>query len=214
MANGTGLSRGSLSSVVAEQLRESVLRGEFAPGTRLTEVELAERLTTSRGPVREALRQLELEGLVQRDAYRGVKVAERSRVEIEEVLIPIRLVIETFAIRNAVATFGEPDFTALEGILSEMEQCAAKVDLDGVSQADIRFHDYVVSKLGHGQCSVIWQTIQPRIREHFRAERVRQDPRDIVREHRELLDAIRSGDEGRGVRTLEQHVHTYPSRAE
>src|SRR4051812_5764530 len=95
------LTPASLRSRASEALRTAIVEGRLQPGDRLREVELASQLGVSRAPVREALRQLEYKGLVASSPYRATEVLGVSQEEIEEVLVPIRLIIETFAFKKA-----------------------------------------------------------------------------------------------------------------
>ena len=87
---------------VVEALRNEIIAGHFEPGERLIEATLSQELGTSRGPVREALRQLENEGLVMSVPYKGAVVLGVSDEEVQEVLIPIRLVLERYSFARAV----------------------------------------------------------------------------------------------------------------
>src|SRR5262245_2591404 len=104
MTNGVPLpqiGQKSLRHQVLETLREAIITGRFQPGNRLVEEELCLQLGVSRGPVREALRQLEQEGLVVSFPYRATEVIGVSEEEVREVLIPMRLTLERFAFRHA-----------------------------------------------------------------------------------------------------------------
>ena len=98
--------------------------GTYEPGERLIEATLSTELGTSRGPVREALRQLENEGLVMSFPYRGAVVLGVSDEEVQEVLIPIRLTLERFSFRKAVGQLTDDDFAELAKQVWLMEQAA------------------------------------------------------------------------------------------
>ncbi len=204
------LGRESLGSRAAENLRERILDGSIPPGTKLTEVGLAKELDTSRGPVREALRQLAGEGLVKRHAsYRSAEVIESSRTEIVEVLLPVRVVVEGFAARLA-ATSASSDLDSLEAIVDQMRGHAASNDSEAVGQDDLRFHRTLVTLTKMEQCVLIWESIQPRLIAHFRSERTHQSLDTVVQEHESLLVALRSGNPDIAVQTLRDHILSYP----
>ena len=89
-----------LRDVVFNTLRQAILRGELQPGERLMEIQLAQRLGVSRTPVREAIRKLELEGLVLMIPRRGAEVAEITRQDLEDVL-EVRAALEELAVKDA-----------------------------------------------------------------------------------------------------------------
>src|SRR6202521_5912686 len=92
----------SLRQQVASSLRDAILSGSLKPGQRLVEEEISQGMHTSRGPLREALRQLEQEGLVMSVPYRGSFVSRISTLEVIEVLIPLRSTLEGFGFAHAI----------------------------------------------------------------------------------------------------------------
>lgn len=105
----------------AERLREAIQRGYFAPGQRLRAEQLATMLGMTRGPVREALMQLEREGLVLIRRHRGAEVARLSRKEADEVY-SLRYALEQFAIQCAVRQGTPEDFDAMAELLAAFAQ--------------------------------------------------------------------------------------------
>ncbi|GGM64390.1 GntR family transcriptional regulator [Microbacterium saperdae] len=203
----------SLRDRVLTTLRAGILDGSLAPGTKLTEPELARQLSTSRGPIREALRDLEKEGLVTSQARRSARVVEISEEEVVEVLMPIRVVIEQYAFRRAVTAFTTSDLDALEAIVREMAKAAAEQDPEALGDLDVEFHRFVIDRTGQEQGAQIWRSLQPRIRTHFRQEQRTQRLDDVVQEHVELLDALRSSDADLLTERVREHVMAIPGRA-
>lgn len=196
----------SLRQMVVKQLRNAIVEGELAPGTRLLEEELSQRFEVSRGPVREALRQLEQEGLVASFPYRGSEVLGVSEEEVHRVLIPIRLSIEQFCFPRAMRAMDAAAVDALGGVIEDMRRGAAEGDLKRVVEADIRFHELVLQHAGLPHALQIWLAIEPRIRAYFYRHGRRQDQHQIVLEHRELFDAFAAKEEARLLELLEQHI--------
>src|SRR5688572_31652651 len=126
---------------IADVLRTSIIAGRFEPGERLIETALSAELGTSRGPVREALRQLENEGLVMSFPYRGAVVLGVSDEEVQEVLIPIRLTLERYSFVHAAERMTDADFAELGKQIWAMEQAEKAGDLEKIVEADLRFHD-------------------------------------------------------------------------
>src|SRR6478752_757815 len=147
---------------VVEILRSAIIMGTYEPGERLIEATLSTELGTSRGPVREALRQLENEGLVMSFPYRGAVVLGVSDEEVAELGKQVWL----------------------------MEQAAAADDLAKHVEADLRFHEIVISASGQTHTVQIWRTIWPRIRAYFFRYGRGQNLKRMVDEHRDLLAAL------------------------
>src|SRR5215831_17501055 len=141
---------------VLDSLREAILIGRYADGDRLIEDRIARELETSRGPVREALRQLEHEGLVVSYPYRGAVVQGVSDEEVREVLIPIRLTLERFSFTKAVERMEEADYAELAKEVWLMREAAAEGDLLRIVEADIRFHEYVLACSGQPHTTQVW----------------------------------------------------------
>lgn len=193
--------------LVVRVLRDAIITGSLRPGDRLVERDLSERMGISRGPVREALRQLQQEGLVVSFPYRGTEVAGISREEVEEILVPLRLVLERFAFRHALPSMTERDFAELEGLVAAMREAARKEDLAGVVDADVRFHELVFAKSGQSHCTQVWQTIVPRVRAYFYRDAPRHPSLEHIAEgHEELLAAIRTKDMGKVQPVLDEHI--------
>jgi DNA-binding GntR family transcriptional regulator len=200
---GKGRPRGQK---VVEILRSAIIMGSYEPGERLIEATLSTELGTSRGPVREALRQLENEGLVMLFPYRGAVVLGVSDAEVQEVLIPIRLTLERYSFLLALERMSDEDFAELGKQVWLMEQAARAGDLSRHVEADLRFHEIVIAASGQTHTVQIWRTIWPRIRAYFYRYGRGQDLERMVDEHRELLAALQSRDPDRLLAVLEPHI--------
>jgi DNA-binding GntR family transcriptional regulator len=191
---------------VVEILRSAIITGSYEPGERLIEAALSTELGTSRGPVREALRQLENEGLVMSFPYRGAIVLGVSDDEVQEVLIPIRLTLERYSFLRALERMSDEDFAELGKQVWLMEQAASADDLTRIVEADLRFHEIVIRASGQTHTVQIWRTIWPRIRAYFFRYGRGKDLARVVDEHRELLTALQSRDPDPMLAVLEQHI--------
>jgi DNA-binding GntR family transcriptional regulator len=195
---------------VANALRDAIASGQFPAGHRLVETDLAHQLGTSRGPVREALRQLEQEGLVASQPYRWTEVVGVSQDEIEQVLVPIRLIIERFAFERALPLLDESDYAHLQALVDEMNAAANSQDYDRQADADIRFHEHVITRSGQPHCLQIWRAIQTRVRAYFRRDApAYSSHHEIAAQHEHLLDVLRSGDPAALVTAVEEHIETH-----
>jgi len=191
---------------VVEVLRSAIIMGTYEPGERLIEATISTELGTSRGPVREALRQLENEGLVMSFPYRGAVVLGVSDDEVQEVLIPIRLTLERYSFLRALERMTDEDFAELGKQIWLMEQAAQANDLARHVEADLRFHEIVIAASGQTHTVQIWRTIWPRIRAYFYRYGRGQDLERMVDEHRELLAALQSRDPKSVLDVLERHI--------
>jgi len=191
---------------IADALRSSIIGGRYEPGERLIETALSAELGTSRGPVREALRQLENEGLVMSSPYRGAVVLGVSDEEVQEVLIPIRLTLERYSFARALERLTDDDFAELGKQIWLMEQAGKANDLTKLVEADVCFHEIVITASGQLHTMQVWRTISPRIRGYFyRYERSRSFE-ETVEEHRALLAALQTHDPAIALAQLERHI--------
>ena len=191
---------------VVEALREAIIAGRLEDGERLIEDKIARELKTSRGPVREALRQLEHEGFVVSYPYRGVVVLGVSDEEVQRVLIPVRLVLEQFSIPRAVEQMADDDFAELAKEVWQMTEAARTNDLQRSVDADMRFHELLLERSAQTHTAQVWRSIAPRIRAYFfRFGRV-SDLERIATEHGDLLTALQTRDPDTIAAALDEHI--------
>lgn len=201
----------SLRQVVLAEIRQAILQGKLRPGDRLVEGDIAAQMGVSRGPVREALRQLEQDGLVVSHPYKETIVAETTDEEIVEVLLPIRVVLERYAARRAVPDLSAADVAALEAVVEEMQAAAGRQDLPLLVEKDLEFHQRLVELADHAQVSQIWSSIAGRIRAHFYRSGAYLDLHGVAAEHAELLPLLRRGDLDELLPLLERHIVDSPA---
>jgi DNA-binding GntR family transcriptional regulator len=121
-------------------LRANILRGELDADAPISQVQLARQLGVSRTPLREALRMLQREGLIESEPNRRVRVSRMSLGEVEQ-LYAMRVMLETFALRVSFRSFTDADKRAVEGYLGTLEELAAKGDIDSWEGAHRTFHE-------------------------------------------------------------------------
>ena len=201
-----GTKAGPRVQQVTETLRMAIISGRFEPGERLIESVLSTELGTSRGPVREALRQLENEGLVMSFPYRGAVVLGVTDDEVHEVLIPIRLTLERSSFARALEKMTDDDFAELGKQIWLMEQAGKANDLLKLVEADLAFHEIVILASGQLHTLQIWRTIEPRIRAYFYRYERHRSFEETVEEHRELLEALQTRDPATVIAQLERHI--------
>jgi DNA-binding GntR family transcriptional regulator len=202
------LPRTSLAEGVAEQIRRAILRAELPEGHPIAEAQLAAKLGTSRGPVREALFQLEREGLVVFSASGRASVRTLTPADFEE-LATLRLSLETMSAGLAAERLTTQDAAALENNLARCEKAAT---LDDLSRLDIEFHDLVMQAARHQRLLVCWRTIVHQVEwwlarnyrlHHAKAGTTRPW---VMKGQRDLYKAIRSGDPKKAVAELKTHI--------
>ena len=205
----------SLAHSIRSRLREAILKGDFAPGEHLREVEIAARYEVSRGPVREALLQLDQEGLILLRRNRGAVVARLSREDLEEVY-SLRLALERLAVARAVRHGTDTDFSRLDAILHEFRGTGSGQPLTEQEAADqdVRFHDAVYRAARHDRLYAAWTAIRSQVYVLLLGRNVAGPDfrEDTYLGHLELAYMIRARDERRVVVAIEQHLEASYAR--
>jgi DNA-binding GntR family transcriptional regulator len=192
-----GLGASSLVELAVRRLRSEILSGALVPGERLVEEQLTRRFGTSRAPLREALRLLGQQGLVEHLPRRGVRVAELSTRDIDE-LFSLRDALERFAVQCALGDGAQLDAGELRAAVEQMEHAA--VDGDAVQQAAAHrgFHLTLVGLAGHHQLLRTYEPVLTQL-QLYMATNLRREaeavssPREGVQRHRRLCAAVESG---------------------
>jgi DNA-binding GntR family transcriptional regulator len=154
--------RMSLAEEVAAGLRELILSGALVPGNRVGEMEVAERFSTSQGPVREAFVLLRQEGLLVSLPRRGTFVSAFSIDEARSVY-EIRLRLEPYAIERAIPCLRGEDVEAFAGDVEAMREAAAVRDLRAMTAHDMRFHGRLYELSGSELAQAIWRLIDTKV---------------------------------------------------
>jgi DNA-binding GntR family transcriptional regulator len=189
--------------MVADVLRKAILRGILSAGQQLRQEEIARQLGVSHIPVREALRQLEAEGLAHLRPYRGFEVSELSPAELEE-LYEIRIPLECKALRLAMPHLMPEELQRAEGILDAIDR---ESDPSVWSQLNTKFHTALYAPSGRHKLLNLIGTLRTNVDRYLRLYvSVMQRKPHAQREHREILEAVRRGDVARAVAALEEHL--------
>jgi DNA-binding GntR family transcriptional regulator len=179
---------------VYEAIRDEIVSGVLRPGDRLGEVELAKRMGTSQGPVREALARLRSQGLVDAYPHRGTFVAELTIEEARDVY-ETRALIERRALALALPLLREDDYALLELDIEAMKRAARAKDMVQLVAADMGFHRRVVAASGSPTLLRFWDLIEAKTRK-FAATyslTVFADPLEPVESHHRLIQRMREG---------------------
>ncbi|MBN9099548.1 MULTISPECIES: GntR family transcriptional regulator [unclassified Pseudonocardia] len=196
--------RRSTAAIVADRLREAIMRGTFPPGTQLGEVELATRLGVSRGPLREAMQWLVAEGLLRSVRNRGLFVRDLDAADVRDVYAA-RAAVERAAGLLLIAGDRAAAVVRLSASLAAME--AAAGDPVALADADHAFHHELVAASGSPRLQRMADTLLVETRMCLAALQDNPPPaEDLLAEHRALLDAVRTGDVARLTTVLEAHM--------
>ncbi|CUU60325.1 DNA-binding transcriptional regulator, GntR family [Parafrankia irregularis] len=195
-----------LRQLVADELRGRILRGELTQGSRVIEDRLAEELGVSRNPVREAIRLLESEGLVEVTPRKGVMVTVISGEEADD-LIEVRAALEVTAVRRAATRGITAEIDAeLEAVLVEGEGVTEAGAYERLSALNARFHDLLARASGNNHLVEVLRDLQNRLQLLFSVGVSRRSGR-AWEEHRRILEAIRARDADWAEAEMRAHIN-------
>jgi DNA-binding GntR family transcriptional regulator len=200
-----------LRQEVCDELRQAILAGDLKPGTRVLEVQVASSMGVSRAPVREALRQLEQEGLIQFFPHRGAIVTGLPDDEID-VIYQLRATIEGEAITRVCANATAQDIERLEESLAEIRSVREGGDMTKIAEADLHFHQTLVELSGFKLLLKVWSSLDGLVRARtYLAMADRVPGRDFLVEsgvvsHAALVEAIRKGSQKQAAKAAREHV--------
>lgn len=196
----------SLTSLIFEQIREDILNGRYATGDKLVEIKLAEELGVSRTPVREALKQLELDGLVENIPNRGVVVNGISKNDIDDILT-MRLCIEGLVGQWAAERISEEEVKILEEIYDLMEFYTYKSDVDKIFELNTKFHETLYHATKSRYLESVLKDFQLFIRP-ARNNSLKTEGRmsDALKEHEEILNGLKNNDPEQTRIALTYHI--------
>lgn len=198
------------SDVVADQLREAILKGVYKPGDRLIETELAERFSVSRGPVREAVRVLAAEGLVQLRKNRGAVVSAPSPDDVLEVYAT-RMALGSLAVEHSALTnlSDGSHVRRLTRLLKRMENPSVQADRRRMVDADLAFQEAVVATANLPRISDMFAQTDTDIRFFVQAlglEYGHVDHVSLIARHQVLIDKMIDGDVDGAIAAWRTHI--------
>lgn len=195
----------SLREHVHEELRQAIISGRFKTGAKLNERQLAADLGTSTSPLKEALRQLEAEGLVRTESRRGSYVTFSPR-QAEEMTLA-RAALESIIARQAAKHAPDNAFVLLRQVIEEMRVAVGSGDVQELIRLNEKFHDAIHEASG---CDYL-RRLQNAQRTYDHAARVTVLSREDVRrisflEHEAIMEAIAARNEDEAERLMRQHI--------
>ncbi|MFI6348611.1 GntR family transcriptional regulator [Streptomyces sp. NPDC050560] len=193
-----------MTSSVYARLHEGIINGEYSAGESLVETALAAQFGISRTPVREALRRLEQDGLVERGS-RGMQVSRRSPEEILEIY-EVRIILETAAARSAAEKRTALDLMRLEQ-LHETMQSIPPDDPDRLATTNRKFHEVIWSMSHNATLIDLLKRLHAHLIRYRKTTLTYQNRwQTVLEEHSRLIEAIKEGDSERAARIAEHHM--------
>ena len=196
----------SIREQTLDTLRDAILSGELKPGQALTEMDLSRQLGVSRAPIREALRILNSEGLVETIPYHGTTVSRLTKEDIEEIY-GMRILLESYAMERVIAVGDAEAMGRLRAMVDGMVRSGDSGDLKTVNELDRDFHDALIEMGAHTLLLSMWQMVAMKVRQVMAlVNRRNTDLTQIARNHLPLLDAMEAGDVARAQEILRGHI--------
>ena len=195
-----------LRDVVFNTLRQAILKGELEPGERLMEIQLAERLGVSRTPVREAIRKLELEGLVLMIPRKGAEVAKISASSLRDVLEG-RRALEELAIELACQRMSEEEVGNLQKAQEDFKKAIAEGDAMKIAETDEHYHDVIYEGTQNAKLIQMLNNLREQMY-RYRLEYIKdEDKRKIlVLEHEKILKTVRERKVAEAKEAVREHI--------
>ena len=195
-----------LRDVVFNTLRQAILRGELCPGERLLEIHLANKLGVSRTPIREAIRKLELEGLVIMIPRKGAVVAEITEKSLRDVL-EVRRALEALAVRLACEKIQIEEIEELKEAAKEFEKALKTGDVTVYAEADVRFHDIIYLATDNQRLIQLLYNLREQMY-RYRVEYLKREDSHpvLLSEHQYIIEMIEKRDAEKAEKAVCQHI--------
>lgn len=196
-----------LREVVFRALRNAIVQGEFQPGERLMEVTIANKLGVSRTPVREAIRMLELEGLVVMIPRKGAEVANITVKDLKDAL-EVRMAIEALSVRLACKRIDEKGKAELKQVCIAFREAINSKLVPAIVEADEAFHNTIYKLSQNPRLINIAQNLREQVY-RYRVEYVKDFSYhdNLVTEHDQITNAILLGDANTAERVMNEHIY-------
>mgnify|MGYP000808048112 CR=1 FL=1 len=195
-----------LRDVVFNTLRTSILTGELKPGERLMEIHLADKLGVSRTPIREAIRKLELEGLVLMIPRKGAEVAKISEKSLRDVL-EVRRSLEELAIELACQRMSDSDIEDLEIAQNAFREAVITGDAMTIAETDEHYHDIIYNGTGNNRLVQILNNLREQMY-RYRVEYLKDEKNFpiLIREHSQIVEGLTAKDKTMLTAAMHKHV--------
>ena len=195
-----------LRDVVFNTLRKAILTGQLKPGERLMEVHLANKLGVSRTPIREAIRKLELEGLVIMIPRRGAEVAQITEKSLKDVL-EVRRALDVLSVELACERITQEGMEELEKACQEFAGATKGKDASVIAMADVKLHDIIVDATGNQRLKQLVNNLSEQMyRYRFVYIKDESQHEKLIAEHREIYEGILAKDKERAAMAARTHI--------
>lgn len=196
-----------LRDVVFNTLRRAILRGELKPGERLMEIRLANKLGVSRTPIREAIRKLELEGLVLMVPRKGAEVAEITEKNLRDVL-EVRCALEELAVQLACDRIDPERMQQLLDAAAHFRDILGTADITELGEADEAFHDVIFRATDNRRLIQLLNNLREQMY-RYRIEYLKKKEcyPQLLEEHAAIIQAIREHDKAKATEITVQHIN-------
>ena len=188
---------------IAHHLRQEIMAGKFKPSEPLREQDISKRFGVSRGPVREVFRELTQQGLLVTTPNKGVRVAPQPSEVVRPLIINLRLQVELFVLENIFEQITPKQISRWEEILTEIKTACQRGDTGRLIEADMRFHQAILSVYKTDDMVSLWNPIVLRMMIDYRRH---GDLMESYTEHKRILDAIRIGDKQAALESLQANI--------
>ncbi|WP_314650268.1 GntR family transcriptional regulator [uncultured Microbacterium sp.] len=196
----------SLGTQVARVLRQRIVRGDLAPGTRLTEEALAEEFEVSRGPIRDALTQLSFENLVEIQRPRGVYIVGLTQDDVDQ-LYSLRGALEQLALSRAMRVDDDERWAAMQAAVERMAAAADAGDHAAFVTADLDFHSQIYALADHPRLEGAWSQYLPTFAALLEVTiNHDEDLHESSGDHVTLMQVMRSGAPDEAAAVLAAHL--------
>ena len=195
-----------LRDVVFNTLRKAILTGELKPGERLMEIHLANKLGVSRTPIREAIRKLELEGLVIMIPRRGAEVAQITEKSLKDVL-EVRRALDALCAELACDRISDEGMEKLKQACDKFEYATSTEDAATIAAADVALHDIIVQATGNERLIQLINNLSEQMY-RYRFEYIKDESRhdNLVNEHRMIYESIVKRDKAKAAEAARLHI--------
>ena len=195
-----------LRDVVFNTLRQAILRGELKPGERLMEIQLANKLGVSRTPIREAIRKLELEGLVLMIPRKGAEVAEITEKSLRDVL-EVRRALEELSVQLACEKITKEEIRELERVAKEFQQVVKSSDITEIAEVDVRFHDIIYTATDNQKLIQLLNNLREQMY-RYRVEYLKRDGvfPQLIAEHEAIIRHIENNEKVKATEVMCRHI--------
>ena len=200
-----------LRDVVFNTLRKAILRGELKPGERLREIQLANKLGVSRTPIREAIRKLELEGLVLMIPRKGAEVAQITEKNMQDVL-EVRKALEELSVQLACERITPEQVEEMKMAAEDFRKVLKSGDVTKIAEADVKFHDIIFAATNNQRLITLLNNLREQMY-RFRVEYLKQKEcyPQLLEEHDKLIALISGGEVEEACELMGCHIDNQAS---